>query len=210
MIVGIARVASSGLFGVPTLYTTYNRALQYIPNTRFTISYLLVEPKSPADAAAIKAQVAKAGYLALTKQEFIQKITKFYMYQTGIGTNMLIMTVISFIIGLSISGQTFYTFVIENLEKFGALKAIGAKGRELIYMILFQASFVALTGYGIGVGLCALIIWLARLYLPDYAAMISFWNLATAFFMVVLIAASSSYFGVRKVLKIEPFDIFRG
>ena len=56
---------------------------------------------------------------------------------------MLIMTVISFIIGLSISGQTFYTFVIENLEKFGALKAIGAKGRELICMILFQAAFVS-------------------------------------------------------------------
>ena len=30
VIVGIAQVASSGLFGVPTLYTTYNRALQYI------------------------------------------------------------------------------------------------------------------------------------------------------------------------------------
>jgi putative ABC transport system permease protein len=54
------------------------------------------------------------------------------MFQTGIGTNMMLMTIISFIIGLSISGQTFYTFVIENLEKFGALKAIGAKGRELI------------------------------------------------------------------------------
>jgi putative ABC transport system permease protein len=210
VIVGIARVASSGLFGVPTLYTTYNRALQYIPNTRFTISYLLVEPKSPDDVASIKAQVAKAGYLALTKDEFTSKIAKFYMYQTGIGTNMMIMTVISFIIGLSISGQTFYTFVIENLEKFGALKAIGAKGRELIYMILFQASFVALTGYGLGVGLCALIIWLARLNLPDYAAIITGWNLGIAFFMVVVIAAISSYFGVRKVLKIEPFDIFRG
>jgi putative ABC transport system permease protein len=210
VIVGIARVASSGLFGVPTLYTTYNRALQYIPNTRFTISYLLVEPKTPADVPLIKQQVTAAGYLALTKEEFIQKISNFYMFQTGIGTNMLIMTVISFIIGLSISGQTFYTFVIENLEKFGALKAIGAKGRELICMILFQASFVALTGYGIGVGLCALIIWLARLYLPDYAAIISFPNLGLAFFMVVVIAAISSYVGVRKVLKIEPFDIFRG
>jgi putative ABC transport system permease protein len=210
VIVAIAHVASSGLFGVPTLYTTYNRALQYIPNPRFTISYLLVEPKSPADVALIKAQVAKAGYLALTKDEFTDKIAKFYMYQTGIGTNMMIMTVISFIIGLSISGQTFYTFVIENLEKFGALKAIGAKGRELIYMILFQASFVALTGYGLGVGLCTLIIWLARLYLPDYAAIITGWNLGVAFFMVVVIAAISSYFGVRKVLKIEPFDIFRG
>ena len=45
VIVGIAHVASSGLFGVPTLYTTYNRALQYIPQTNFTISYLLVEPR---------------------------------------------------------------------------------------------------------------------------------------------------------------------
>ena len=90
---------------------------------------------------------------------------------------MLLMTVISFIVGLSISGQTFYTFILENLEKFGALKAIGAKGRELVVMILFQAAFVALTGYGIGVGLCALMIWLARLYLPDYAAIITFSNL---------------------------------
>jgi putative ABC transport system permease protein len=28
--------------------------------------------------------------------------------------------------------------------------------------------------------------------------------------MVVVIAGISSYVGVRKVLKIEPFDIFRG
>ncbi len=210
VIVGIAHVASSGLFGVPTLYTTYNRALQYIPNTRFTISYLLVEPKSPADVPAIKRQVAAAGYLALTKGEFIKKISDFYKYQTGIGTNMLLMTVISFIIGLSISGQTFYTFILENIEKFGALKAIGAKGRELVSMILFLASFVALTGYGIGVGLCALIIWLARIYLPDYAAIITYPNLGLALVMVVIIAAFSSYVGVRKVLRIEPFDIFRG
>lgn len=210
VIVGIAKVSSSGLFGVPTLYTTYNRALQYIPNTRFTISYLLVEPKSPSDVAEIKRQVAASGYLALTKDEFIRQISRFYMFQTGIGTNMMLMTIISFIIGLSISGQTFYTFVIENLDKFGAIKAIGAKGRELIFMILFQASFVALTGYGIGVGLCAAIIWLARLNIPDYAAIISYLNLALAFVMVVIIAAVSSYVGVRKVLKIEPFDIFRG
>lgn len=33
------------------------------------------------------------------------------------------MTAISFLVGLSISGQTFYSFILENLEKFGALKA---------------------------------------------------------------------------------------
>lgn len=210
VIVGIARVASSALFGVPTLYTTYNRALQYIPNTRFTISYLLVEPKTPADVALIKQRVAQRGYLALTRNEFVSQISDFYMYKTGIGTNMMLMTIISFIVGLSISGQTFYTFILENIDKFGAIKAIGAKGGELVAMILFQATFVALTGYGIGVGLCAFLIWVARARLPDYAAMITFANLGTAFVMVVVIAAISSYVGVRKVLRIEPFDIFRG
>jgi len=210
VIVGIAEVSSQSLFGVPTLYTTYNRALQYLPNPRFTTSYILVEPKQPSDVARIKQQVQALGYLALTRDEFIDRISDFYKYQTGIGTNILIMTVMSFIVGLSISGQTFYTFVLENLEKFGALKAMGAKSRELIFMILFQASFTALTGYGLGIGLCAGLISLARVRLPDYAAMITYWNLASAFVMVVIIAAVSSYFGVRRVLRIEPFEIFRG
>lgn len=209
-IVGIARVAANGLNGVPTLYTTYNRAIEYLPTTRFTISYILVQPKSPAAVAGIKQQVAKLGYVAFTREEFDSRISDYYTYKTGIGTNILLMTVISFIVGLSISGQTFYTFILENLEKFGALKAIGAKGRELVYMILFMAFFTALTGYGLGIGLVTLMISLARARLPNYAAMITFWNLGLAFGMVLLIAGISSYIGIRKVLKIEPFDIFRG
>ena len=209
-IVGIARVAANGLNGVPTLYTTYSRAIEYIPTTRFTISYVLAQPKSAAAVAGIKQQVAKLGYVALTKDEFNKQIADYYTYKTGIGTNILMMTVISFIVGLSISGQTFYTFILENLEKFGALKAIGAKGRELIYMILFMATFTALTGYGLGVGLVTLMISIARYRMPNYAAMTTFWNLGLAFGMVILIAGISSYIGIRKVLKIEPFDIFRG
>ncbi|MGD1212363.1 MAG: ABC transporter permease [Candidatus Acidiferrales bacterium] len=209
-IVGIARVASNGLNGVPTLYTTYYRAIEYIPSPRFTLSYILVQPKSEAAVAGIKQQVAKLGYVARTKDEFKKLISDYYTYQTGIGTNILLMTVIAFVVGLSISGQTFYTFILENLEKFGALKAIGAKGRELIYMVLFMVTFTCLTGYGLGIGLVTLMIFIARSRLPNYAAMITFWNLGLAFGMVVLIAGISSYIGVRKVLKIEPFDIFRG
>ncbi|MGE0826195.1 MAG: ABC transporter permease [Candidatus Binatia bacterium] len=210
VIVGVAKVKSSGLFGVPTLYTTYKRALQYIPNTRFTISYILVEPKSSDAIQEIKRQVERLGYRALTQDEFVQRIADFYKYQTGIGTNILLMTVMSFIVGLSISGQTFYTFILENLEKFGALKAIGAKGYELVYMILFQALFTALTGYGLGIGLCTLLIAIAKFRLPSYASMITYFNLGLAFVMVLIIAGISSYIAVRKVLTIEPFDIFRG
>ena len=210
VIVGIARVASNGLNGVPTLYTTYSRAIEYIPTTRFTISYVLLQAKNPAAIPVIKAQVARLGYIALTREEFNARIADYYTYQTGIGTNILLMTIISFLVGLSISGQTFYSFILENLEKFGALKAIGAKGRELVYMILFMATFTALIGFGLGVGLVTLMISITRARLPNYAAIITFWNLGLAFAMVVIIAGISSYFGILRVLKIEPFDIFRG
>lgn len=210
VVVGIAKVSTNSLFGVPTLYTTYYRAIQYIPNPRFTISYILVEPKTPADIPEIQRQVQALGYLALTRRQFEDRISDFYKYQTGLGMNMLIMTTISFIVGLSISGQTFYTFILENLDKFGALKAIGTKSRVLIFMILFQATFTALTGYGLGIGLCTLLTKLAKMRLPDYASMITFFNLGLALVMVIIIVAVSSYVGVRKVLRIEPFDIFRG
>ncbi|CAL62487.1 Putative ABC-type transport system, permease component [Herminiimonas arsenicoxydans] len=210
VIVGIAKVSSGGLFGVPTLYTTYSRAVQYLPSTRYTSSYILLQLKTRDAMPAIRKEVAKMGYLALTKEDFVQRISDFYTYRTGIGTNILLMTVMSFIVGLAISGQTFYSFTLENLEKFGALKAIGAKSRELVSMILFQATFTALTGYGLGVGLCALLIFIAQHLLPDYASLITFGNLGLAFAMVVLIAAVSSYISIRKVLRIEPFDIFRG
>jgi putative ABC transport system permease protein len=210
VVLGIAKVTTGGLFGIPTLYTTYKRAIQYIPSTRYTISYILVEPKSTGEVQNIKLQVKRLGYEALTKDDFIQKISRFYKYQTGLGINVLLMTVISFIVGLSISGQTFYTFILENLEKFGALKAIGAKGRELVYMIMFQATFTCLTGYGLGIGLSSLIIAFAKLRLPSYAAQITYGNLAFAFVMVLIIAGISSYIGIRKVIRIEPFDIFRG
>jgi putative ABC transport system permease protein len=210
LVVGLAKVASGGLFGIPTVYTTYNRAITYIPSMRFTTSYILIEPKSEADIPFIQQKIKKLGYQALTRDQFVQKISDFYTYQTGMGMNVLMMTAISFIVGLSISGQTFYTFILENLERFGALKAIGAKGHELITMILFQATFTALLGYGLGVGLASGLMILAKLRLPSYAAQVTYYNLAFAFVMVLIMAGVSSYIGVRKVLQIQPFDIFRG
>jgi putative ABC transport system permease protein len=209
VIVGIARVPASGLFGMPTLYTTYSRAIQYLPPVRFTTSYVLVEPVDDAAIPRIEADVARLGYTAMTQEAFVSRITNYYTWHTGLGTNIMLMTAISFIVGLSISGQTFYSFTLENLPKFGALKAIGAKRRVLITMLLVQAAVSSLAGYGLGVGLCALVIALARQAIPDYASVITFPILGLALGMVVIIAGVSSYVAVRKVLRIEPFEIFR-
>lgn len=210
VVVGLATTPASGLFGIPTLYTTFSRATEYIPSARYTMSYVLVEPVNAAAIPDIERAVRRLGYVALTQQQFSEKISTFYKYKTGLGINILLMTAISFIVGLSISAQTFYAFVLENLERFGALKAIGAKSHELVYMILFQVGVTSFAGYGLGVGLCSLMIVLAKLRLPSYASIITFNNLGLAFGMVIVIAGFSSYLGIRRVLRIEPFEIFRG
>ena len=98
----------------------------------------------------------------------------------------------------------------DDFDKFGALKAIGAQGRDLITMILVQATFSCLIGYGLGVGLATSLMILAKWYMPDYAAQVTYLVLGLALVLVVIIAIFSSYIGVRKVLQIQPFDIFRG
>jgi putative ABC transport system permease protein len=209
-VIGIATVPESGLFGLPTLYTTYHRASEYVPSARYTLSYVLVEPVDASAIPAIEVAVGKLGYVARTEHQFRDLIADYYKWHTGLGTNILLMTTISFLVGLSISGQAFYTFVLEHLERFGALKAIGATGRELVYMILFQVGLTSFVGYGLGVGLCTLVIMLAKSRVPDYASVVTFGTLGVAFVLVLAIAAFSSYFGIRRVLRIEPFDIFRG
>ena len=210
VIVGVATVPASGLFGMPTLYTTFSRAVQYIPSMRYTMSFLLVEPANTEAIPHIQAEVERLGYLAVPERGFIDRITHWYIFNTGLGMNLLLMTAISFIVGLSISGQTFYTFVLENIDKFGALKAIGAKGYELVIMIFFMALMTGLAGYGLGIGLCSGLIALAKLRMPDYASVITAGNLFFALGMVLCISAFSGYIAVRKVLKIDPYDIFRG
>ena len=82
-IVGIAEVATSGLFGVPTLYTTYNRALQYLPNTQI---HHRLHPGRTENGQGHHGDRGKSegdGYLALTKERFMAKISTFYTYQTG-------------------------------------------------------------------------------------------------------------------------------
>ncbi len=210
VITGIARVSIGGLFGLPTLYTTYTRATQDLPSTRYLTSFILVQPKSDGDVGPIEGAVKKLGYLAVTDQQFVQRNDRFYEFQTALGTNILIMTLISFIVGLSIAGETFYMFVLDNLERFGALKAIGAKGGELVQMIFFQSLVVGFLGFGLGVLLSSALIAFGKFRIPNYAAVITYQNLLLALGMVLVISVFSAYLGIRKVIRIDPFSVFRG
>src|SRR3989304_4347839 len=64
-----------------------------------------------------------------------------------------IIVAVGLIIGTIVSGQTFYSYVLENSRYLGALRAMGTETRTLAWMIVVQALFGGLVGFGLGLGI---------------------------------------------------------
>ena len=138
----------------PFVYTTYKRALEVTPPERRKLSYVLASPVDGVSPEELARRIhEQTGLGAYTKEQFGWKTVKWMLKNTGIGVNFGTTVLLGFIVGMAISGQTFYLFTIENLRQFGALKAIGASTGMLARMILLQSFTVGVIGYGMGVGL---------------------------------------------------------
>ncbi len=193
----------------PILYTRYNLALQYVPQERRVLPFVLVKGQPGLTPAEVCERITRqTGLEALPREDFGWKTIRYYMKRTGIPINFGLTVVLGFVVGCAIAGQTFYTFVLENMNQFGALKAMGVSNLKLVGMVLFQAIVVALLGYGLGIGLAALFGVLTQntqvsFFLP--------WQvLALTAVATALIAALASVISIRPVLYLEPAVVFRG
>src|SRR5262249_34556275 len=140
--------------GNPYMYTTYDQAIQYAPSTRKMMSCVLTGAQPGQNPARVARRISEAtGLKAYTKHEFFWVTIWWYIKNTGIPVAFGATVLLGFIVGLAISSQTFYSFVLENLRNLGALKAMGASDGVLARMVMLQTLTVGLLGYGCGVGL---------------------------------------------------------
>ena len=110
---------------------------------------------------------------------------------------------------MSIPGQTFYIFTMENLKQFGALKAIGVTNRRIVSMILLQAMVVGGTGYALGMGMAAAFFTIF-LNFPQTRGIILPWEVMASIAVVVLfVVGLASVMSIRRVLVLEPAIVFR-
>lgn len=191
------------------VYTTYSRAKQFVPRERKPLTYILAKtsggftPRQVAGAIA-----AQTGLGAYTSDEFKWMTINYFLKYTGIPVNFGITTILGFLVGTAIAGQTFYNFTLENLKQFGSLKAMGTTNLRIVGMILLQALVVGLLGYGLGVGLAALFGVLTK---GGELAFFTPWQLLPLTGgAIVLICILSSVLSVRRVIVLEPAVVFRG
>ena len=208
VVVGICKVSQT-FQNVPVIYMTYSAATLFSPGQRLLLSFVCVKAKPGQDLHSLCQRIERAtGLRAYTRNEFKVLTFLYYLEYTGMPINFLTAVALGFLVGIAISGQTFYNFTLDNLRYFGTLKAMGASNRMLLRMILLQAMVVGGIGYGLGVG--AATVWGMYMGAHTQLAFRLPWHLLVVSAVAVLvICLSSAALSIRKVMKLEPAVVFR-
>lgn len=207
-IVGIVK-AEQPFSGTPFIYTTYEHAISIAPPTRRTLSAILVQPEKSLNVDHLVKEIEGQTRLkAYTSNEFFWRTIYWFFTKTGIPVSFGSTIVLGFIVGLTVSSQTFYSFVNENLGNFGALKAMGASEALLKRMLLVQVFLAGFIGYGIGLGLASTFGFfsIASNLLPFYLS----WQFPLlTFISIIAICLFSVFLSIRKIRQLETSEVFR-
>lgn len=209
-VVGIC-MASRTFQSNAVIYTTFSRAKEFVPRERKLLSYVLVKVLPGQDPLEIAKRIKQqTGLAALTTDQFVEKTINYYLRYTGIPINFMTTVILGFIVGTAVAGQMFYSFTLENIRQFGALKAMGVGNLRIVGMVLLQAALVGFLGYGLGVGGATLFGMANRGQNSELAFYTHWYLLLLDAGAIVIICVLASLLSVLKVVLLEPAIVFRG
>src|SRR6266852_2364987 len=112
--------------------------------------------------------------------------------------------------GRFVAGQTFYLFTLENVKQFGALKAIGVTNWRLTRMVLLQALTVGAIGFSVGTGMAATFFEITLRQIATRGLVLMWQNVALTGGCILLVIIIASLLSIRRVVVLEPAEVFRG
>jgi putative ABC transport system permease protein len=209
-IVGVSD-AGAPFASFPVIHARYTDALNFLGRERSQMAYVLARPQTGVTPAELARRITETtGLKARTKEEFRWDCIRYYLANTGIPVNFGITITIALIIGLVVSGQTFYLFTVENLKQFGALKAIGVTNHRLIGMILLQALTAGFIGYAFGTGMAAAFFEIFSHQIATRGFILMWENVVGVGVLMFVVVIAASLLSIRRVLVLEPAAVFRG
>ena len=115
-VVGLCRVTAT-FQANPVIYTTYSRATIFAPQERKLLSFVAAKAKAGEDPGTVCERIHRVtGLMAYTPAKFKELTFLYYLKYTGMPINFLTAVALGFIVGITISGQTFYNFTLDNLR----------------------------------------------------------------------------------------------
>lgn len=206
-VVGISQVSRT-FQSQPVIYTTYSRATLFVPSQRKLLSFIIAHSKPGVDPEEVCRRITmETGFIAYTPQQLKRLTLLYYIKYTGIFVNFGLAILLGFIIGTAIAGQTLYNFTVDNLPYFAIFKAMGADNTMLVKLILLQALFVSVIGWGIGMGCASLFGYVTHGTELSFSLPLSLYLLSGA--SILCISLLSAFICMRRIITLDPAIVFK-
>jgi len=198
-----------GFLVTPYVFTTYERAAEYTKKPPDMCSYFLVKLEPCADAEQVCAAIRRRApeLDAFPKNTYSWISVNYWMTRTGLGISFGAATLLGLLVGMIIVAQTLYAMVLDRLEEFGTLKAIGATERQVCSILLVQALVMAVVGSLIGLVVVAAIQHFCST--PWALIVIPWWLSLSSSVLVLLICLIASLLPYLRIRKVDPMMVLQ-
>ncbi len=204
---------SRGVMGFlvnPYVFTTYNRAAQFLKKPPNVCSYFLVQIEPGEDPQAICQAIRERipDVEAYTREEYSTISVNYWMTRTGLGISFGAATLLGVLVGLVMVAETLYALVLDRLTEFGTLKAIGAQESQVFAILISHAVIMAIVGSVIGTWTVGLI----QLYFstPRAPILIPLWLSLGSCGLVLCICLISVALPYLRIRKVDPLLVLQG
>lgn len=191
-----------GFLVTPYVFTTIERASEYLHKPTSQASYFLVqlEPSANIDRVRRDIESRLPDAETMTCDQYAWTSVNYWLTRTGLGMSFGAATALGLIVGLIVVAQTLYAAVLDRIHEYATLKAIGASETQIKAIVLCQALLLALMGSA--VGLVAVGIVQAACATPRAPISIP-WSVSLSSCVLVtaicLVASLAPYFRLRRV-----------
>ncbi len=199
----------TGFLIMPYVFTTIERAAEYLDKPADVCSYYLVQLDSGADLAGVCAAIQKRiPELDAYPRDVYSRITvEYWITRTGLGVTFGASTLLGLLVGLIMVGQTLYAMVLDRLVEFGTLKAIGATDRQAFALLFCQALSMAVAGAFVGLAIVSGIQVFYRS--PQAPIIIPWWLSLGSCLLVAAICLMAAVLPYARIRKLDPLMVLQ-
>lgn len=181
------------------------RALVGYPQDRITYAAVGVNPAYRAEAVKANLQSRIPAALVLTRAELSDLERRYFLVRTPVGVLFGLGTIVAAIVGAAIVGVTLYSTAVDRARDYATLKAIGARQRDILQLLLAQAWIFWAGGYLLGIVAFAVV----RQHVTELGMVASPGIVLAVGAAALLSCTLTSLVAVRRVLLVDPSIVFR-
>ena len=205
-VVGLTRETTSWMS--PHIFISLDAATSAL-GLNNVVSYHLLQLPTNRDVEQAAADVEEqfAGVDALTPDDVAAADRR--VLATVMDSPLRVMILVGAVIGAAVMGQTAYTAVVDRRREYGVLKAIGASGRSLTWLVVRETAYRAALGFLLGVGFSYLAARLIMTLWPQFTIVIRPETVLQGGALALLMTLVAAWLPIRRLHDIDPLLVFK-